>query len=523
MWLLQMFILAATRALYAVIPYFFAVCIYRLYFHPLSRYPGPLIAKLSDFYGAYYASKTTLHIKTFQDHEKFGQVIRHGPNKLVFNSVNALNDIYRNELITKSCAYLASQRAPNTYDLFSSVDRHMHQRKRKLLGPVLNDRSMRAFEGVMMDQIDTFLAGLSSACHPYSIPVNMTERLSHLAMDIMGQFAFGYPLKLQTDATYRFMTDTTANLFLNVALQLPFISKVRLSNFRWLRSLLRGKSYLHILQKMIKTRLAKGQNEKHNLLFLTDTLRVSDDEETFIEEIESEATFFLTAGSDTMSACVSAVFYYLSRNPECYKRLITEIRSTFPDSGEIKSGPRLAACSYLRACINEALRMSPPVPGTLWRQQVSGGDKNPSPLVIDGIAIPPGTHIGVNIYALQHNEAYFPEPFTFKPERFLGQSSPAEKLIKDAFAPFSLGARRCMGKSMAYLEASLILAKTLWHFDFVQVPNSKGIVGESTYWKESGKVERIDEYQINDIFAAAHDGPCLIFKPREGNIIMDVV
>ncbi|KAI1425931.1 cytochrome P450 [Xylaria sp. FL1777] len=517
--LLQIFFLVVKWIItHAAILYFFAVCIYRLYFHPLSRYPGPLIAKLSDFYGAYHASKTILHVRTLQDHEEFGPVLRQGPNKLVFNSVDALNDIYRNERITKSCVYLASQRAPSAYGLFNSIDRQMHQRKRKLLGPVVNDRSMRAFEAVMMDQIDVFLEGLFSACQQPATPVDMTERLDYLTMDIMGQFVFGYPLNLQKNVTYRFMTDTTANFFLNVALQLPFLSKARIFNFRRFRALLRGKSYRQVLQKMIRNRLAEGQDAKHNLLFMTDTLRVSDDDETFIEEIRSEATFFLSAGSDTMSTCLSAVFFYLSKNPECYMRLITEIRSTFTSCIEIKSGPRLAACSYLRACIDEALRMSPPVPGTLWRQQVSGNDRKSAPLIIDGIVVPPGTHIGVNTYALHHNEAYFPEPFAFKPERFLEQSTPAARLAKDAFVPFSLGARGCMGKSMAYLEASLILAKTLWHFDFLQAPNNTGTVGESTYWKAKGKEDRVDEYQIHDIFGAAHNGPHLIFRPRDGNI-----
>ncbi|KAJ2998822.1 hypothetical protein NUW58_g206 [Xylaria curta] len=490
----QILVLAVSAALQCL-----AVFIHRLYFHPLSRYPGPLAARLSDFYGAYYASRTTLHVKTLQDHEKFGPVVRQGPNKLVFSSANALQ---------------VSQRAPNAYGLFNSLDRQMHQRKRKLLGPVVNDQSTRAFADGMVDQIDVFLKGLLSSCQQPATPVNMTERLTYLTMDIMGQFVFGYPLCLQTDATHRFMTDSTANFFLNVALQLPFLSKCRISNFRWLRAVLRGKSYRHILHKMIRSRLAEGKNAKHNLLFMTDTLRVSDNDDTFIEEIRSEATFFLSAGSDTMSTCLGAAFFYLSRNTECYQRLVTEIRTTFSSSSEIKGGPRLAACSYLRACIDESLRMSPPVPGTLWRQQVAGVDRASGPLIIDGCIIPPGTHVGVNTYALQHNEAYFPEPFTFKPERFLHKS----ELAKDAFAAFSLGARSCMGKSMAYLEASLVLAKTLWHFDFIQAPTHEGALGEFAYWKMRGRDDRAAEYQINDMFGAAHDGPCLIFTPRKVDV-----
>ncbi|RYC59483.1 hypothetical protein CHU98_g6718 [Xylaria longipes] len=375
----------------------------------------------------------------------------------------------------------------------------------------------------MVSQIDVFLKGLMPSSQHPATPVNMTEMFTYLAMDITAQFVFGYSLNLQTDPTYRFMTDTTPNFFLNIALQLPFLSKARISYFRRLRALLRGKSYRHTIQEMIRNRLAEGQDAKHNLLFMTDTLRVSEDDETFIEEIRSEATFFLSAGSDTMSTCLSAVFFYLSRNPECYRRLTTEIRSAFTHSNEIKAGPCLAGCSYLRACIDEALRMSPPVPGTLWRQQVAGTDDNSGPLIIDHHVIPPGTHIGVNTYALQHSEVYFPEPFTFKPERFLSESEPNRRLIKHAFAPFSLGARGCMGKSMAYLEASLVIAKTLWHFEFEQAPNDVGKLGESTYWKMKGREDRVDEYQTEDIFGAAHDGPYLVFKPRAGDPIFQQV
>lgn len=218
-----------------------------------------------------------------------------------------------------------------------------------------------------------------------------------------------------------------------------------------------------------------------------------------------------------MSTCLSAVFFYLSRNPECYRKITTEIRSVFNNIDEIRAGSRLANCSYLRACIDEALRMSPPIPGTLWRQQVAEGDKESGPLIIDGHIIPPGTHIGVNTYAIHHNEAYFPEPFTYRPERFLEKSAATRGPVKNAFVPFSIGSRACLGKSMAYLEASLVLARTLWHFDFVKAPNDAGNLGESTYWKTRGRGERIDEYETNDIFSATHDGPCLIFRPWQGN------
>ncbi|KAI1351017.1 cytochrome P450 [Xylaria sp. FL0043] len=512
--ILHALVVAARGLTYIMIAFSVTTCIYRLCFHPLSQYPGPLMAKLSDFYGAFYAANTTLHLKTLQDHQNFGSVIRQGPNKLVFNTSSALHDIYQNERITKSRVYLVTQRVPNSYGLFNSLDRTMHQRKRKLLGPIVNDRSTRAFEASMHRQIDIFIQDLlSSGQKQPPALVNMSKRLTYLAIDIMGEFVFGYPLNLQMNETYRFIADTTSSYFFNIAFQLPFLAYLRVSSSQKLRRFLRGKRYRSILQKMIRSRLAAGPNAKHNLFFMTDTLRISDDDEVFIEEIRSEATFLLSAGSDTISTCLSALFFYLSRNADCYQKLTAEIRSKFSSSDSIVGDRRLSDCTYLRACIDEALRMSPPIAGTLWREQIAERDREAAPLVIDGHVIPRGTHIGVNTYALHHNEAYFPDPFTFKPERFLEQG--AEEARK-AFTPFSLGPRSCMGRSMAYLELSLIVAKVLWHLDFTRAPDEAGRLGESTYWKLRGWRERTDEYQTYDIFGAIHQGPCLIFKPRGG-------
>ncbi|KAF2972343.1 hypothetical protein GQX73_g1252 [Xylaria multiplex] len=435
------------------------------------------MAKLSDFYGAFHAANTTLHLKTLQDHQNFGSVIRQGPNKLVFNTSSALHDIYQNERITKSRAYLVTQRAPDSYGLFNSLDKTIHQRKRKLLGPIVNDRSTQAFETSMHRHIDVFIQDLLSLCQKKpTTPVNMSEKFTYLTIDIMGEFVFGYPLNLQKNETYR---------------------------------------YRSILRKMIQSRLAAGPNAKHNLFFMTDTLRVSDDDEMFIEEIRSEATFLLSAGSDTMSTCLSALFFYLSRNADCYQKLTAEIRSKFSSSDSIIGGRHLSDCNYLKACIDEALRMSPPIAGTLWREQITERNREveAAPVVVDGHIIPHGTYIGVNTYALHHNETYFPDAFTFKPERFLEKGA---EQAKKAFNPFSLGARGCMGRQMAYLELSLVVAKVLWHFDFTRGLDETGRLGESTYWKLRGWRERIDEYQIYDIFGAKHQGPWLIFKSRRG-------
>lgn len=203
-----------------------------------------------------------------------------------------------------------------------------------------------------------------------------------------------------------------------------------------------------------------------------------------------------------MTSTLSALFHYLSVNERCYQRLAHEIRSTFADAGEIQSGPRLASCRYLRACIDEALRMCPPLPGTLWREGVL--DKVNSPLIVEGHYIPIGTELGVNTYALHHNVEYFPEPFVFKPERWLPGNTATSTTTKAAFIPFSIGPRGCIGKAMAYLEASLVVAKTMWYYDFERIPGPLD--------QHADQMEQYDNvYPINDKLVASHDGPYLCF------------
>lgn len=151
----------------------------------------------------------------------------------------------------------------------------------------------------------------------------------------------------------------------------------------------------------------------------------------------------------------------------------------------------------------------------MWREQ---DPLSTEPLVVDGHVIPPGTLVGVGTYSLMHNPEYFPEPFAFRPERWLEDEAPEEKearaTMRRAFIPFILGDRGCAGKAVAYLEMSLTVAKTIWYFDFEKAPGDVGELGSGHKGAARGR-DRPDEYQLYDRFMAEHEGPNLIFRPRE--------
>lgn len=219
--------------------------------------------------------------------------------------------------------------------------------------------------------------------------------------------------------------------------------------------------------------------------------------------------------SDTTATTLSALFFYLSQHSNVYRKLADEIRSTFATCESIHAGPDLTGCSYLRACIDEALRINPPIPSALWRQQTTSrhstkGDVDQEPVIIDGHVISPGTEVGVNAWALHHNEEYFSNPFQFNPERWLSKA-PENDTNKCAFIPFSIGPRGCAGKAMAYLEISLVVAKTVWCFDLEKAPSSSGCAFDQYSQLEE---QRTREYPMGDCFTASHSGPYLRVHPR---------
>ena len=128
--------------------------------------------------------------------------------------------------------------------------------------------------------------------------------------------------------------------------------------------------------------------------------------------------------------------------------------------------------------------MSPPAVGSHWREVEPGGQ------IIDGEFIPEGCDVGTCIYAIHHNEEYFPNSFDFVPERWLaGFDLPKEKLAAAgrAFNPFSVGPRACIGRSLAMTEVSVALARVIWSMDFRQSGGDLRLIGEGTPGKTNGR------------------------------------
>lgn len=211
-------------------------------------------------------------------------------------------------------------------------------------------------------------------------------------------------------------------------------------------------------------------------------------------------------GADAANTALTSIWYFLGHHPDVLNRLTESIRRSFASAEQISSGHVLTNNAYLKACVDESLRLCPPVPTLLPREVCPGG------LNVMGHHLPQGTVVGVPTYALHHKDGCFDRPFEYDPSRWLaegeqgvrpGEGNDPEVLARQraALIPFSVGPRACIGKKVSLLELYATVARVLFDYDLRLQPGTEHLgVGPQ------------GEYKIRDHFIVGKEGPILQFR-----------
>jgi hypothetical protein len=165
---------------------------------------------------------------------------------------------------------------------------------------------------------------------------------------------------------------------------------------------------------------------------------------------------------------------------------------------------------YLQACVEDTLRMNQPKPSSVPYEVLKSG------LTVDGNDIPAGINIGTPLFVLHHDPSVFPDPRSFKPERWIASSTTGitpdmVSAAKAASIPFLIGPFNCVGKNQAYHALKLALAHILFCNDIRISGSLTGVGGEHEQEKMR---RRKDEYQMLDYILAYRDGPLVEVKAR---------
>ncbi|TGO14403.1 hypothetical protein BTUL_0053g00020 [Botrytis tulipae] len=410
--------------------------IYQTKFHPLARYPGPLLAKFSSIYAAYHTICGTMHTNLYDLHQKHGEFVRFGPDHISINSASALEQIYNHKAnVQKSSWY----RVFYGLSIFNIVDKEVHARKKRVMTQAFSDQAVRTMEPHISSAIRDWCTGLgarddlssssTSASHSkelrpgdWSSPKDMAHWAAYMIFDSLGEICFGKTFNTSLSHENRFFLDLMAA-------------------------------------------------DRRDIVYYLQQARDPDTGEGYSEaELMSETTLLLGAGSNTANSALTSIFYFLSQHPFIREKLTTIIHSTFPDVESISHGPALNSMVYLRACIDESMRLCPPVPMPLPREVIPGG------LRVNGHQFQVGTIVGVPTYSLHHSAQHFDQPYVDDPTRWLikgskgidendGRTQEEVSKAREAFAPFSLGPRECIGRSVASYELQVGVARVLWLYN----------------------------------------------------------
>ncbi|OJD34005.1 cytochrome p450 monooxygenase [Diplodia corticola] len=535
---LPAYVAAAASAAFVV--YLALLAVYRLTFHPLAGYPGPFLAKTTPWRDVYHAWRGDKHLDFYELHQRYGPFVRYGPNTLSVNDPAALKAIYGHRAnVRKSDFYLAFPAVPGAFSTHTALDRHAHARKRRVMSHAFSDQALKGVEDYVLGYVRAFVGKLTAATADgdghglghgsaggggpdgWSPARDVAEWCTYLGFDVMGDLAFGKSFSmLEGDVPENreaaFLLTQAAKRH-NITGPMPWLHQSGLDRLLFRKINQDRDRYLAFSRKQVGQRTQSDvwkSDRKDFFYYLLNSKDPETGEGFGKQELWGESNTLIIAGSDTTSTTLTGAIFYLLHNPAALARLAAEIRTTFATSESIRSGPSLNGCVYLRACIDEALRLSPPVGAVLPRLTLPGG------LDVCGRHIPPGIGVGCPIYALHHHADHVPDPFAYRPERWLAGEVEASggdegvRRLHDVFNPFSVGPRGCIGKPMAYLELSLALARLVWAWDMRLAPGELGKVGAGAKGMGTGR-EREGEFQLEDIFVSNKVGPMAQFRPRQ--------
>ncbi|KAG8530972.1 uncharacterized protein KY384_004329 [Bacidia gigantensis] len=458
-----------------VIQLLLIIVFYRLYWHPLSSFPGPKSWAISRIPYSNLLQKGTLAHKIKELHEIYGQVVRIAPNELSFTSPKAWRDIYGHHQgrpnFPKNRLWMAT--GPDGIDSILSANDADHSRYRRLLSHAFSERALKSQEHLLLRYVDLLVTRLKVQLRDSGrdvVTADLTKWFEYTVVDIVGDLAFGESFHcLETSRLHTWVSTIFTHFkFLAIVKSIQFFPGVEIVVRSFLaRSLAKKREeQMSIANGKIQRRIDDGIDSQRND-FMTYVQRYNDDRSMSVPEIKSTFRVLVVAGSETTATTLAAIMNFLLQFPDVNKILVKEIRESFKYSTDITSD-RVNGLSYLTAVVEEGLRMGATVPLGMPRVVPEGG------AYVDGYWLPAGTFVSAPQFASNYSRHNWQKPDTFIPERFLGEelryskneSPNKEDPGKDALNAFSLGPRNCIGRNLAYLEMRLILAKLLWEFDF---------------------------------------------------------
>jgi cytochrome P450 len=305
------------------------------------------------------------------------------------------------------------------------LDEKDHLSQRKLMLPAFHGEKMQ-----LLSDLVTEVTEREVASWPTDSEVILHPRLQGLTLEVILRAVFGMDpgpqLDSLRDSLTRILDFATRPMTL-----VPYLQKEMGGRSRWAKFLALRKETDALVYALIDQHPGGGDD----VLSMLMEARHEDGTPMSAKELRDELMTLLVAGHETTASSLAFGMNLLARNP----RVVDELREEDDD--------------YLTATIYEIMRARPVLPNAAPRLVKQ-------PVTIGGWDYEPGVCLLANSYIVHHDPEIYPDPYTFRPERFIDEGPGTYTWI-----PFGGGRRRCLGASFALLEMKTVLREVLRRYD----------------------------------------------------------
>ncbi len=330
---------------------------------------------------------------------------------------------------------------------------------------------MQAAVNAMMDRLQQL---------PKSSEHDIEVEMTHVTADIIFRTIFSCPM--EGDDARRIFAAFARFQALAPRLMLPALFGVRWLVWPWdiWRSHRAAREIRHLLEKLIQPRHTAYRQGLHNQpRDILQSFMEARDEQTGLafsfEELVDQVAMLFLAGHETSASALTWACHLIAHRKDIQERMLAE--TTQLGNTATLQAPDLKSLVLTRNVFRETLRLFPPV-GFIARQS----DRS---CPLGGKQIDAGATVVVAPWLIQRHRKYWQSPDSFDPDRF--DQPETRQSLRQAYLPFGMGPRVCLGAAFALQEATLILARLVRDYELTPVPDHNPIpVGRLTIRSANG-------------------------------------
>ncbi|KAL1641284.1 hypothetical protein SLS58_006186 [Diplodia intermedia] len=447
-------------------------------FRQLAQFPGPWFAAHSRWWLVRVVNSGRSPYTFVDVSKKYGSMARIGPNHLLTTDPDFVRRILSaHSHYTRGPWYDSMRIDPHVPNIVSERGVAKHHKLRYQMSAGYAGKDIEGVEAAVDERLMHFIDTIEErwVSKPGASKVfDIAKRIQFFTLDMISQLCFGRSLGFVEADNDSFKFQATVEwqmpivgLF-SVIIELSHLYYI-LSSIPFIRRIIVPSAgdkigigpIMAISREVINERLAPGAEQKKDMLgsFLKRGLTP--------DEVETEISISLIAGSDTTATAMRASLLAIISNPRVYARLTREIDDAIA-AGKVSSPIRDSEARnlpYLQAVIKEGLRRFSPITQLRERVVPPQGD------TFDGKFIPGGTFVGINSWTIQCHPVYGDDPEVFRPERWLIDDEERLKQMTQIHELiFGWGTTRCLGVPIALMNLNKLFVEMLRRYD-VEVVN----------------------------------------------------